>query len=279
MATTTHARPVTAPAPGGPRGGGWRSAFEFWWRTYLRTWRGSVFTGFLSPLLYLAAMGYGLGALVDRGDAGGVLVAGEVVPYVLFVAPGVLAATAMQAAVGEATYPVMGAIKWQRQYHAMIASPLGVQDVALGHLAYLVVRVAITSAVFVAVAAALGAFASWWALLALPAAVLTGTAFAASVYAFATAQENDQGFNVLFRFVVTPMFLFSGTFFPVDQLPGWLQPVAWVTPLWHGVELCRSLTLGTVEVGPAALHVAYLLLWVAGGVAVALRCLGRRLVD
>lgn len=258
-----------------PRGGGWPSAYAYWWQTYRRTWRGSLFSGFLSPLLYLAAMGFGLGSLVDRGEGGGI--AG--ISYVAFVAPGVLAATAMQTAVGESTYQVMGAIKWQRQYHAMLATPVTVGELLTGHLAFVTVRIAITSSVFMLVAAGLGTLGSPWVLLALPVAVLTGLAFATPVFAFSAGQETDSGFNVLFRFVITPMFLFSGTFFPIEQLPGWLHPVAWATPLWHGVELCRSLSLGTVT-APAALgHVAYLLAWAVGGALLAWWCFTRRLVD
>jgi lipooligosaccharide transport system permease protein len=256
-------------------GGGWTSAFEFWWQTYRRSWRGSVVSGFLSPLLYLAAMGFGLGTMVRQIPVAD----GVVVPFVMFVAPGVLAATAMQAAVGESTYQVMGAIKWQRQYHAMLATPLSVRDLLVGHLAYVTVRVAIASTVFLLVAALLGTLGSWWVLLALPAAVLTGLAFATPIFAFSAGQDTDQGFNVLFRFVITPMFLFSGTFFPVEQLPGWMHPVAWATPLWHGVELCRALSLGTVDAGHAALNVAYLLVWAGAGLLVAHRLFTRRLID
>ncbi|MFP5346961.1 MAG: ABC transporter permease [Actinomycetes bacterium] len=257
------------------RGGRWPSVFDYWWRTYRRTWQGSIVTGFLSPLLYLVAMGFGLGSMVRQISVGD----GVSVPFVMFVAPAVLAATAMQAAVGESTYSVMGAVKWQRQYHAMLATPLSVGEVLGGHLAYVTARVTITSAVYMVVAALLGTFGSWWVVLALPAAVLTGLAFAAPIFAFSAGQDADQGFNVLFRFGITPMFLFSGTFFPVEQLPGWLQPVAWATPLWHGVELCRGLSLATLDGAGAVLHVAYLLVWVVGGYAVARRVFARRLVD
>ena len=258
-----------------PNADGWMGAraFDYWLAAYKRTWRGSVFSDLLSPVLFLAAMGFGLGSLVDRGAGiGGV-------PYVEFIAPGVLAASAMQSAVGESTFTVMGAIKWQRQYHAMLAAPLRVTDVLLGHLAYVALRVTIASSVFLAVATALGAIRSWWAVLALPVAVLCGMAFAAPVFAFAALQEEASGFAALFRFVVTPMFLFSGTFFPIEQLPGFLQPVAWVTPLWHAVDLCRDLCLGAAATLPALGHVAFLALWVVGGLALARRSFTRRLVD
>lgn len=251
---------------------GWMGAraFSYWLAAYKRTWRGSVFSDLLSPVLFLAAMGFGLGTLVD--DVGGV-------PYVVFIAPGLLAASAMQSAVGESTFTVMGAVKWQRQYHAMLAAPLRVVDVLTGHLAYVALRVTIAASVFLGVAAALGAIRSPAAVLALPVAVLCGMAFAAPVFAFACTQEDTIGFAVLFRFVVMPMFLFSGTFFPVAQLPGVLEPLALVTPLWHAVELSRDLCLGTASLMAALGHVAYLLAWVAGGVVLARRSFTKRLVQ
>ncbi len=252
----------------------WDRALAYWLTSYKRVWRGSLFSGFLSPLLFLAAMGFGLGTLVN-GD-GGI----DGVAYVSFIAPGLLAAQAMQTGVFESTYPVMAAIKWQRQYHAMLAAPLGITDVLLGHLAFVLMRVTITSAAFLLVASLLGAIESWWAVLALPVAVLCGMAHAAPVFAFSALQENDAsgGFNALFRFGVMPMFLFSGTFFPIDQLPGFLQGVAWATPVWHAVDLCRSLSLGTATWDGAAVHVGYLLLWVAAGFWIAQRTFRRRLV-
>jgi lipooligosaccharide transport system permease protein len=263
----SDARPTTR------EGRMWDRALSYWLLSYKRTWRGSVFSGFLSPLFFLAAMGFGLSQLIDRGgeEALGV-------PYLAFIAPGVLAATAMQTAVGESTWTVMGAIKWQRQYHAMLAAPLGVTDVLVGHLVYVAFRVAITSAVFLAVAGALGALLSWWAVLALPVVVICGMAFAAPVFAFAAKTESDSGFNVLFRFIVMPLFLFSWTFFPVSQLPAFLQPVAWVTPLWHGVEASRALSLGEATVPGVAGHVVFMLVWVAGGVLLARWSFRSRLV-
>jgi lipooligosaccharide transport system permease protein len=249
-------------------------ALEFWLRGYRRTWRGSVVSGVLAPLLYLGSLGFGLGALVDRGASGGV----GGVPYALFLAPGVLAATAMQTAVTESTWPVLGAITWQRQYHAMLAAPLGVVDVFLGHLAFVALRLVFVSTAFVAVGAALGAFRSVWVLGALLVAVLVGLAHAAPVMAYASAQESDGGFALLFRFGVMPMFLFAGTFFPIEQLPAAIRPVAWLTPLWHGTQACRALSLGEPELAPLLGHLGYLLVWVAVGVRVAAWAFRRRLV-
>ena len=269
MAAATGAAP-RPPRPGSLTG----RAFSFWLVNYRRNWLGSAISSFLAPALFLASMGLGLGSLVDAGS--GRAVTG--VPYVEFVAPGVLAATAMQSGVMSSTFPVMTAMKWQRQYHAMVATPLTVLDVLLGHLAYTAARIALAAGVFLGVAAALGAVPSPWALLALPVAVLCGLAHATPVTAFAASQETDQNFILLFRLVVTPMFLFSGTFFPVSSLPAGLEQLALLTPLWHGVDLCRQLALGDPRPGSALLHVAYLALWTAGGVVLARRTVQRRLL-
>ena len=246
---------------------------ELFLRDYRGTWKGSVFSQFLSPLLYLASLGFGLGSLVDHGTGGGVGV-----PYVAFVAPGVLAATGMQVAVGESTYPVLGALIWNRQYHAMLATPMRVVDVLTGHLAYIALRLLLATSAFAIVGAALGALRSGWLLVAVPIAVLCGLAHATPVMAFAVRQQNDQGFSVVFRLLMVPMFLFAGTFFPVDRLPAGLRPVAWVTPLWHGTDAVRSLVLGRAQLLPLLGHVSYLLLWVGAGWLVAARQYRRRLL-
>lgn len=248
-------------------------AFAYWWTTYKRTWRGSAVSGFLAPLLYLGSLGYGLGTLVDKG--GHAAIGG--VPYAAFVAPGVLAATAMQAAVNDSTYPVMGAIKWQRQYHAMLAGPLGALDVLLGHVAFILLKLVIVCSAFVAVGAGLGALRSWWVLVALPVAVLCGLAHATPTMAYAARQDNDFGFAMVFRFVVMPMFLFSGTFFPVSQLPEWLQPFCWLSPLWHGVQLCRGATTGDIDGLEALANVAILVAVVLAGAAWGIRTFTRKL--
>lgn len=250
-------------------------SFAYWAYQYRRTWRGVTFSSLLNPVLYLAAMGLGLGTLVDRHGLRPQL---DGVTYLAFLAPGLLAASVMQTAANESTWPVMGAVKWFRSYHAMLATPLRVADVLFGHLAWMAVRLLSVSAVFVAVMAAFGAPRSWWVVAAIPAAVLCGMAFAAPIAAFAATRDSPNGFSALFRFGIIPMFLFSGTFFPVSQLPGWIRPLAYLTPLWHGVDLCRSLSLGRISPGLAAVHVAYLLALVAVGIACAYHTYQRRLV-
>jgi lipooligosaccharide transport system permease protein len=250
-------------------------AYEYSLLSYKRTWRGSLTTTFLYPLLYLAAIGVGLGHLIDRGSNNAV----DGVRYIWFLAPGLLAGTAMQIGTNESTYPVMAGIKWLKTYLAMLATPLEVTDVLYGHFLWIITRVGLASGVFLGVMAAFGTVASPWAMAAFPAAVLTGAAFSAPVMAFSATQENDQSFIVLYRFVVVPLFLFSGTFFPVTQLPGWLQVVARCTPLYHGVALCRDLVLGRVALLDDLGHVAYLAVMLLGGVLAARMTYRRRLVQ
>ena len=171
----------------------------------------------------------------------------------------------MQVGVGDAAWPVLGAIKWQRQYHAMLATPVGVRDIVVGNIGGITLRSLLSGAIFLVVAALLGAIPSWTGVFALVAVALVTVAYAAPMFALSANAETDTSFTLVFRLGVIPMFLFSGTFFPVEQLPGWLQPVAYVIPLFHGSSLARDATLGTMAWGPDLLHVGYLLLWVVVG--------------
>lgn len=248
----------------------WLRALGYWAYQYRRTWRSSITTSFLYPVLYLAAIGVGLGSLIHHPVDG--------VRYIDFIAPGLLAATAMQIGSNEAMYPVMMGIKWWRTYFAMLATPLRVLDVLRGHLAWIAVRLTIVSVIYLSVVAAFGVARSPLAVLALPAAVATGTAFAAPIAAFSATQDKDVGFTTIYRFGLIPLFLFSGTFFPVTQLPGWLQPVAVATPLFHGVALCRGLVLGQLSLWPALGHALYLVALTAIGYLLARWTFTRRLV-
>lgn len=249
--------------------------FDYWAKVYRRTWKGSLISSFLVPLLYLAAMGVGLGTFVDSSGSnalGGV-------SYLQFLAPGLLAATGLQIAVSEATYPVMGGIKWHKTYFSMIATPLRSADVMYGQLGFIAFRVLSSCAVFLVVIALFGGLGSPLGLLGLPIALLVGMAVAAPVCAVATRLETDAGFAMIFRFGVLPMSLFSGAFFPVSQLPDAVEWLAYVAPLWHGVELTRDLSLGTFSLLPAIVNVAYLLLWFAVGTRLAVTGLEKRLIS
>jgi lipooligosaccharide transport system permease protein len=247
-------------------------SYEFWLSQYRRTWRGTVVTSVVNPVFYLSALGVGLGTLVNRAHStpGGV-------PYLAFVAPGVLAATAMQVGTVEATWPVLGSIKWTRSYYAMLATPLGIRDIVLGHQFWMATRVVSSSAVYLAVIAAFGGIHSWLAVLALPACFLIGVAFSAPMAAYAATREADSAFVAVFRFAIVPMFLFSGTFFPVSRLHTPLRQIAYATPLYHGVALCRGLTLGTISWLGAIGHVAYLVVLGATGLVVAVHTYRQRL--
>ena len=244
---------------------------EFFLTQYRRMWRGNVVTSVVSPVVYLLALGVGLGVFVDRSAD---LPNG--VSYLEFVAPGLMAATAMQVSSFEASWPVLSAIKWDRQYHAMLATPLRIRDVILGHQAYFTFRLILTATVYFVVITAFGAVESPLGVLAIPVTVLVGLAFTAPLAAWAAHTQTEVSFVAIFRFVILPMFLFSGTFFPISSLPAPLEVLAWFTPLWHGVTLCRDLTLG--DVSPADLaHVAYLLAFIAAGLVAARYTYTRRL--
>jgi lipooligosaccharide transport system permease protein len=248
--------------------------FEYRLLDYRRTYRSSIFNSFVGPALFLAAMGVGLGTYVnDSAALGGV-------SYLAFLAPGLLAATAMQTASFESTFPIMGGLVWNRVYHAMYATPLRPADIALGNLAWIAFRVLLVSTVFVLVTALFGAAASPLIVLAIPVGVLTGLAFAGPIAAFSATQRNVNTFNAVFRFGITPMFLFSGTFFPIDQLPAFLQAVAWLTPLYHGVALSRGLSLGYAAEEPLlmAVHAAVLVAFATLGAYAATRTFRRKLV-
>jgi lipooligosaccharide transport system permease protein len=241
---------------------------------YRRTWRGSLLSSFLTPLLYLTAMGVGLGGLVQaRGTEA---FAGY--DYVHFLGPGILAAACMQSAVFESTFPVLGKIAWRRNYEAILATPLGVRHLVGGELLWVGFRVLTISTVFLVVLTLFGIPRSPLAVLAIPSAILTGLAFSSVVIAFAATQRTGEGFSWMFRFIVNPLFLFSGTFFPLTQLPEPVQWAAAVTPLYHGVSLVRGTILNEqVFLGPWPLHVAYLLGMLALGAYLAHRLLKRRL--
>ena len=251
-----------------------RRQFDYWVTVYKRTWKGSLISSFLLPLLYLASMGVGLGSFVDNNGTGAL----GGVSYLQFIAPGLLAATALQIAVSEATYPVMSGLKWQKFYHSMVSTPLRPADVVYGQLGFIAFRVFSTCAVFLVVIALFGGLKSPLGVLGLPVALLVGMAVAGPVAAYATKLDNDAGFAMIFRFGVVPAFLFSGAFFPVSQLPDWIEWLAYVSPLWHGVELCRELSLGAVRPWLALVNVVYLLAWFVAGTWLAVRGFNRRLI-
>ena len=253
-----------------------QSAAVFAWyaRSYRRSWRATVTTGLLNPIFFLLSIGVLLGGLVDEGNPnlGGLT-------YLEFVAPGLIAALAMQIGTNEGSFPVAAGIRWAKTYHAVVATPVRVRELFSGLLSWAAARIIAAAALFAGVAALAGAFLSPLAALTPFAAVLCGLAFASPMAALAGGVDNHAALTAVFRFLLLPIFLFSGTFFPIERLPDWLEPVAWATPLWHGVSLCRDLSTGQIEALPALGHVLYLTVVTLVGSVVAVRLISRKLLS
>ena len=230
-----------------------------------------IVSGFFEPVFFLLGIGLGVGALIGDVDY-----AGDTVGYAEFAAPAMLAAAAMNGAVYEAATNVFAKFKWGRVYEGVLATPLGPRDVALGELVYSLMRGALYAVGFVVVMLALGMVESWWAIAAIPASLLVGAAFGAVALVAVTLMRSWADFAFV-ELVTLPMFLFSATFVPLEEYPDAVQWILPLTPLYHGVELLRSLTLGNV--GLALLgHVAYLVALTALGLVVTSRRLARQLL-
>ena len=234
--------------------------------SFRRLWRGSITTSFLNPIFFLVSIGVLLGSLIDESNPnlGGL-------SYLQFVAPALLATTAMQTAASVTTFPVRAGLKWLRTYHAAVSTPIRVGELVAGILAWCGVRVIVAVTIFAVVAAIGGAFVSPLAVLAPFAALLCGLAFGSVLAAITSSVEGDEWLAAIFRFGLVPLFLFSGTFFPISQLPLVLEALAWATPLWHGVALCRSLATDDIDPLLTAVHVAYLVALTAVGAALTVR--------
>jgi ABC-type multidrug transport system, permease component len=242
---------------------------------YRHVWRGSLFSSFLQPTLYLMALGFGVGSLIDPRRAAAI--AGGAT-YLQFLTPGLLAATCMQVASFESSWPVLGKIMWRRNYQAMLATPLAVNDLIVGELLWVAIRLTTVGTAFVLVAFAFGAMHITMAtLVALSLAVLTGLAFSAPIVAYAATLKSGDDFNVLFRFIITPLFMFSGVFFPIDRLPAPLRWIAEVSPLYHGVQLVRGFALGQLDPRVAMMHLGFLLVLFTTGFLVARHTFRRKL--
>src|SRR5713226_7976813 len=234
---------------------GTRHIIEYNALVYRRIWRGSIAVSFFTPLFFLAAMGVGLGGLVNRASGG---VNG--VPYLDFLAPGLIAAACMQTAAIEGMYPILAKIMWDKTYEAALATPITIPDLMRGEVAWITIRMFIVATMFWIVMYAFGIGHSPEALLAIPTSILTGLAFA-----------------TINRFVIIPLYLLGGTFFPIARLPLALQALAWATPLSHGVALTRGLVLGTISAPDVALHALVLLAYFAAGLLIARALLIKRL--
>lgn len=254
---------------------GMRRQSDYWLTVYKRTWKGSIISSFVAPIFYVLAMGVLLGGFIE-GDPDRLEGATS---YLAFIVPGLVAAHAMQTAVGETTYPVMGAIKWHKTYFAQLATPLAPVHLVAGHLMFVLARLATSCGVFMLVLVPFGVFESWWGpFLAFGSQLLVGMVFGSLVFGFSARLRSEEGFGVLFRLGVFPLFLFSGAFFPVDNLGSVGSFLAKLTPLWHGVNLSRMFAIDEIDWSMAALNIGVLVVLLVLGWFWAVSGLTKRLV-
>ena len=218
-----------------------------------------IVSGFVEPVLYLMAFGFGIGQLIGNVDDG----TGSLVPYAAFIAPALLATSAMNGAIYDSTWNVFFKMHFGKVYQVMLSSSMGPMDVALGEISWALLRGLTYSLGFMAIVTPLGLVTSWWGLLAIPAATLIAFGFAALGMAVTSYMSNFQQMQWI-NFFLLPMFLFSGTFFPVSVFPDWIQVIVKALPLWQGVEMIRAFTLGNI--GPELIgHIVYFLVMIVAG--------------
>jgi lipooligosaccharide transport system permease protein len=238
---------------------------------YRHTWI-VILSGFFEPLFYLVSIGFGLGALVGTVPGPG----GEPISYQLFVAPALLATASMNGAITETTFNFFFKLNYNKTFTSILATPMSPGDVAAGELSWALIRGGLYAVGFVGVMLLLGLFVSPWVVLALPSALLVGFAFGAAGMAATSFMNSWQDFDLI-QLVMLPMFLFSGTFYPIDAYPPLIKTLIQITPLYQGVDLIRSLTVGAIS--PVLLvHVVYLAAMGLIGLAIASRRLDRLLL-
>jgi lipooligosaccharide transport system permease protein len=258
-----------------PTGGGQRALYEAFFVVDRRYIRVSVITQMVGPILYLLSLGVGLGTVVNHG--GGARLG---VGYLAYIAPALIAATALQVGANEAMYPILyGGFKYQQAYFAMHATPMTPGQIARAQLGWIAIKCALSGLIYLIVVACFGGIRSIGSLLCIPIGALGAMALCAPVAAYAASVYNEGGaFPAITRFIVMPMFLFSGTFYPVSSLPEWAHVAAWVSPLWHATELARWVSLGPlhlrsgigqVSFGMVVVHLAYLLVLAIAGTVIA----------
>ncbi len=250
------------------------------WSYLVRCARGFAFSAVAEsigvPVLYLLALGLGLGKLVD---ANGTRTAFGGVAYVVFLGPALLVAASMQTAANEASYPVYARFKWRRVFEGMIATPITPAQLADAEVLFIALRTLVGATLYYLVLVLFGAAGGPGGLAMIGVGVLTALAVGAPILVLTAASRSENGpFNWLFRFVLVPMSLFSGSFFPVEKIPAVLRWLAYVSPLWHGNELARGAAIGGLGTWAGLLHLAYLFLLAGGGWWLARRSFTRRLI-
>mgnify|MGYP000885027002 CR=1 FL=1 len=252
---TTHA------TPGALRVTSWHLA------AYRRMWKANVMSSLVQPLLYVLGLGVGVGSLVDRNSSSAAALGTS--SYVAFVVPGLLVSTAMMLGSQESMWPVMGGLKWSRGYHGIAATPLEARDIVLGHATWIAVRCAVATGAVGVVLALFGSTRSWGLAPSVLVSMLVGMAFAMPIMALSVGAEMDGMFPAIQRFVIIPLFLFGGAFYPLSKLPVFVQWLAKAAPLWHGVVVARQFTTGHVAWLGVAGHLGYVSLWIVVGILVA----------
>ncbi len=263
MSATKHMKGTLSFSP--------RAAASVWLRdatVFKKVWFAALMFSFVDPFFYLLAMGVGLGAYINSLEG---------VPYREFIAPGLVGSAAMYAASFESTYNVYMKLNHSRIYEAIVATPVEVKELVVGELTWAATRSVIYGSFFLIVITAFGAVTSFWALMIVPALVLGGFCMAVIGMGFSALVDRVDLYSYYFTLFITPMFLFSGIFFPLSRLPEALQVVAWFTPLFHLVRLCRNLALGE-SLGVAAGDALWILVCIAVLIAVPLVAMRRRLV-
>jgi lipooligosaccharide transport system permease protein len=230
---------------------------------YTKVWHGHVLLSLVQPALYLIGFGLGVGALVDDNLESSTTLGG--IGYFAFLAPALLATTAMISAGQASLWEVLDGFLWSNRYRSMAATPITPTEIATGLALWHATRTSIGVTGVAVVLLLFEETRSWGLLVAVPCAVLTGLAFALPISSWSATRQNGAAFPTVIRFVLLPMFLFGGAFYPIELLPGWVQPVAYLTPLWHGIELCRAAVIDEVEATNVGLHLAVLTAYAFGG--------------
>ncbi len=242
---------------------------------YRRFWRMNLLSSLVQPMLYLLGLGVGVGSLVDRNASSGSALGS--VSYVAFVAPALLVTTAMALAAAESMWPVMGSLTWQRGYHGIAATSLEARDIVLGHATWMAIRCGIAASAVGLVLEFFPDTRSWGLIPTAFIAVVVGLSFAMPIMAFSIGVKLDGAFAGVQRFVIIPLFLFGGAFYPLSRLPTVVQWIAKIFPLWHGVVMARDFSFGDVDWIGVAGHTAYICAWIAAGIWVAIRRLRGKL--
>lgn len=265
--TAAPARPALSTRPGSSL---WHF-LEHQFQRYRTTWRGTIVSGLVSPILFLLSIGFGLGSQIDDTSSLGTT------DYASFVGPGVLAGVAMIQGASLGLWPTLGALKWEGTYQAVLSTPLTAVELATGHVLWIGFRVFIGSTLYVGILTLFGISASWTAALAPLIAALTAMAFAAPVSAFAASQDTDNAFSLIARVVISPLFLFSGAFFPTSQLPLAVEWFSALVPVSHGVELCRHVINDEIDLAADAVHLGVITAWLVVGWILVTRSFSKRL--